>query len=161
MSVSKYRPHVLVLPEDGANRQLANGFLLHDSVKLRSIQVLPEAGGWSEVRSLFQREHAPEMTLNPLRHMVLLLDFDGRQGRLADIQGAIPEILADRVFVIGLWTEPEDLFSHGLPGKEEFGRALANECFENRRELWNHALLRHNADELDRMTVSLRPILFP
>ena len=28
MSVNKYQPHVLVLPEDDANRQLANGFLL-------------------------------------------------------------------------------------------------------------------------------------
>lgn len=28
MSVNKYKPHVLVLPEDDANRQLANGFLL-------------------------------------------------------------------------------------------------------------------------------------
>jgi hypothetical protein len=28
MSVNKYHPHVLVLPEDDANRQLANGFLL-------------------------------------------------------------------------------------------------------------------------------------
>lgn len=28
MSVNKERPHVLILPEDDANRQLANGFQL-------------------------------------------------------------------------------------------------------------------------------------
>ena len=27
MSVNKYKPHVLLIPEDDANRQLANGFL--------------------------------------------------------------------------------------------------------------------------------------
>jgi hypothetical protein len=31
MSVNKYLPHVLVLPEDDANRQMANGFFLDQS----------------------------------------------------------------------------------------------------------------------------------
>ena len=43
MSVNKFRQHVFVLPEDDANRQLANGFLLDLSV--RQVQILPEAGG--------------------------------------------------------------------------------------------------------------------
>jgi hypothetical protein len=32
MSANKYKPHVVVLPEDDANRQLANGFLTHPVV---------------------------------------------------------------------------------------------------------------------------------
>ena len=44
MSVNVYKPHVLVLPEDDANREIANGFLLAPSLKLRNIQVLPCAG---------------------------------------------------------------------------------------------------------------------
>ena len=45
MSVNNHRPHVLVLPEDEANEELVNGFLLDPSIKLRNIQVLPSAGG--------------------------------------------------------------------------------------------------------------------
>ena len=40
MSVNKYLPHVLVLPEDDANRQLANGFLLDPNLLDRRIQLL-------------------------------------------------------------------------------------------------------------------------
>ena len=32
MSVNVYKPHVLVLPEDDADRQIANGFLLDPSL---------------------------------------------------------------------------------------------------------------------------------
>ena len=161
MTGDRYRPQVLVLPEDGANRQLANGFKLHHSVEQRSILVLPEAGGWSKVRDLFAKVHAAEMASNPRRYMVLLVDFDGKASRLDEIRVAIPDHLAERVFVIGIWTVPEDLYRHGLPSKEHFGFALANECSENRREFWNHPLLKHNAEELDRMAVTLKPVLFP
>lgn len=30
---NKHKPHVIVLPEDDANRQIANGFLLDPSIK--------------------------------------------------------------------------------------------------------------------------------
>ena len=53
MSVNKYMPHVLVLPEDDANRQLANGFQLDESLATRKMQILEEAGGWQEVLHCF------------------------------------------------------------------------------------------------------------
>ena len=49
MSVNRYKPHLLILPEDGANRQIANGFILHPSIAARHVQVLGEAGGWCSV----------------------------------------------------------------------------------------------------------------
>jgi hypothetical protein len=50
MSVDKYSPHVLVLPEDDANRQLANGFHLNtDWNRSRQMQVLAAAGGRTKV----------------------------------------------------------------------------------------------------------------
>lgn len=53
--MNKERPHILVLPEDGANRQLANGFLLEvDLARQRQMQVLAEAGGWRHVLHLFE-----------------------------------------------------------------------------------------------------------
>ena len=66
MSVNKYQPHVLVLPEDDANRQLANGFHLQVAwTRQRQMQVLPVAGGWNEVLNLFKSEHVLEMDRCP------------------------------------------------------------------------------------------------
>ncbi len=42
MSVNKFLPHVLVLPEDDADSQLANGFLLNRRCLIQRIQVLEE-----------------------------------------------------------------------------------------------------------------------
>lgn len=83
MSANKHRPHVLVLPEDDANRQPANGFLLEvDPVGMRRMQVLPVAGGWNDVLESFVAEHVREMDLYTARFMVLLIDFDSNEGRL-------------------------------------------------------------------------------
>ena len=79
MSVNRYLPHVLVLPEDDANRQLANGFLLDQYVSTHKIQVLPEVGGWTQVLELFLSDHVVEMDRYRGRFMVLLIDFDGRK----------------------------------------------------------------------------------
>jgi hypothetical protein len=43
--MNKYRPHVIVIPEDDANRQIANGFLLHPAIATRAVGVMPPAGG--------------------------------------------------------------------------------------------------------------------
>ncbi|MEX1229599.1 MAG: hypothetical protein WEB58_05125 [Planctomycetaceae bacterium] len=161
MSTNKYRPHILVLPEDAADSELALGFFLYDPVALRELQVLREAGGWAEVRDKFGLEHVPEMRRYRQRYMVLLVDFDGQPERGDEMRKAIPRDLTDRVFVIGVWEEPEDLQRQQLGNNEAVCRQLARECRENRRELWNHELLAHNAAELDRMNGILRPILFP
>ncbi|MGA2659008.1 MAG: hypothetical protein ABSH34_16015 [Verrucomicrobiota bacterium] len=71
MSVNKYRPHVYVLPEDDANRQLANGFLLHPDLLARNIQVLPEVGGWHEVLDHFKSDYANGMGLR--QHVLPIL----------------------------------------------------------------------------------------
>ena len=109
MSVNKYLPHVLVLPEDDANRQLANGFHLDLFLATRRMQILEEAGGWQEVLPRFKTDHLPEMDRYGSRFMVLLIDFDGREDRLNSVSAAIPDRLQDRVFVLGVWSEPEEL----------------------------------------------------
>ena len=92
--------------------------------------------------------------------MVLLVDFDQIDGRAADVRAAVPDELADRVFVIGAWSKPEDLKAT-MGSFEEIGMGLAKECREDTETTWNHPLLRHNSDELVRMKQILRPILFP
>jgi len=160
MSVNRYHPHVYVLPEDDANRQIANGFLLLEGLQQRQLYVVEEAGGWNEVLERFCSIYAAEMDKVPQRFMVLLIDFDNRIDRLQLARGRIPEHLKERVFILGALTEPEDL-KHDLGTFETIGLALARDCRENANATWGHALLQHNSAEVDRLRIRIRPILFP
>jgi hypothetical protein len=159
MNVNRQKPHVLVLPEDDANRQLATGFLLDRSVASRSIQVLRAAGGWVKVLDRFKSDHVRGMDEYPGRFVVLLIDFDGKQNRLGRAKAEIPARLNDRVFVLGILTEPEKLRA-SLGSYETIGMAMAKDCREGTDAIWGHDLLRHNASELDRLRERVRPILF-
>jgi hypothetical protein len=158
MSVNKYLPHVLVLPEDDANRQLANGFLL--DISTRQVQVLVEVGGWAHVRDRFVSDHLDAMRKYADRFMVLLIDFDGHAGRLKTIKGAIPEDLLERVFVLGTLTEPEALRRAGLGTYEDIGKVMAGDCRDGTQTVWSHDLLKHNAGELARLRTGACGVLF-
>jgi hypothetical protein len=153
MSVNKYQPHVLILPEDDANRQIANGFILNSNINEPAIQVLPIANGWEKV--------VAEMRKLSKRTIVLLIDFDEQEDRLNYVMSQIPEDLHDRVFVLGVLSEPEDLKRNTGTGKlEKIGETLAKDCAEDTNELWGDPLLRHNKAELDRLILSVKPFLF-
>ena len=159
--INKYRPHVLVLPEDDANSRLANGFLLDlDYAALSRIQVLPEVGGWMAVLDTFLADHVAGMDRFPERYLVLLIDFDGDEGRLNYAMNEIPERLRDRVFIVGAWTDPEALKRAGLGSSETIGRAIAKDCREETDTTWGHDLLRHNTNEIIRLRRHVRPFLF-
>ena len=162
MSVNKFMPHIFVLPEDDANRQLANGFFLEESLagKRNRFQVLEEVGGWKEVLARFKSDHIVKMEGNPYRLMVLLIDFDGREDRLDIAKSIVPDHLNDRVFVLGALTEPEDLKRAKLGSYETIGLNLARDCRDEAYTTWNHNLLRHNTSEIDRLREHVRPILF-
>jgi hypothetical protein len=159
MSINKYQPHILVLPEDDANRQLANGFPLDPSLLTRNIQILEEAGGWNSVLERFSLDHVSEMQRWKSRLVILLIDFDHDEHRLEKVQAKIPHDLADRVFVLGALGEPEDLKGE-LGSYETIGLALAKDCRENTDDTWRHKLLQHNTDELDRLRRHVPSILF-
>lgn len=160
MSVNKLLPHVIVLPEDDANRELANGFHAQvDWNRYRQMQVLPEAGGWTHVVDDFLVVHVGLMDRYPARLIVLLIDCDGDEQRLQRVKERIPGNLAERVFVLGALTEPEALRAR-LGSYEEIGEKLARDCRENTNETWGDALLEHNADELARLREFVLPILF-
>jgi len=163
MSINKYRPHILVLPEDDANRQIANGFLLNPNIDSRAIQVLPPAGGWESVVEQFRKYHAPEMRKFRERRFVLLIDFDLDKNRLSYVNSEILGEMRDRVFVLGVLSEPEDL-KRNMESRislERIGENLAQGCPENTNELWNHDLLIHNRTELEQIALSVRSFLFP
>jgi len=156
--INKNRPHILVIPEDDANDQLVTGFLLEFNIP-RQIQPLETAGGWTKVLDRFKLNEVGGMERYPGRLMVLLIDFDGKDNRLGVAKAVIPEHLADRVFVLGAWTEPEDLKSASLGSYEAIGRAMAQDCRQNTDTVWGHEQLRHNAEELARLCERIRPIL--
>lgn len=161
MGASKYKPHILVLPEDDANRQIANGFVLDPNLNERVIQILPSAGGWSKVLNEFKTIHVSHMKQYPERRIVLIMDFDDMpQDRLGKLQAEVPEELTDRVFILGVLSEPEKLKANIRKSYEDIGKSLSHECSDNIQILWRHDLLKHNENELYRMVKFIKPFLF-
>jgi len=159
MSANKYLPHILLLPEDDANTELANGFVLEVQY-LRRIQILPAAGGWTNACETFFSQHVKGMRTYSERYFVLLIDFDDQIDRAAKIKERIPADLRNRVFLIGTKTEPEALKKAGLGSLESIGRGLAKECRDGNRDIWSHDLLKENASEIDRLNVAVGRLLF-
>lgn len=158
--INRYKPHLLVLPEDDANRQIANGFLLDSKLNSRAIQVLPEARGWEDVVEKFTNDYASTMRQYSHRMIALLIDFDQDEDRLDYVKQHIPIDLENRVFVLGVLSEPERLRSDIKKNFEEIGETLANDCPDDTNELWGHELLKHNKTELARMVPSVKSFLF-
>jgi hypothetical protein len=151
-----------VLPEDDANRQLANAFHLQiDWDRQRWMQVLPVAGGWHEVLGLFVSDHIRQMEHWPSRFMILLIDFDNDPQRLARASQRVPDHLRERVFILGVLSEPENLKAALRQSFEEIGSELAEDCRSDAGEKWGHNLLKHNGPELNRLRQRICPILFP
>lgn len=161
MSINSAVPHVLVLPEDDANRQIANGFVLDSRVDGRRIQVLPPAHGWMKVLDCLCKDHVKGLQTYPNRRIILLIDFDDDVAKRSEyVKTQIPPACADRVFVLGVESEPESLRAACKKKFEPIGETLAEECAENTGDLWSHALLQHNALELARLTAHVKPFLF-
>jgi hypothetical protein len=129
VSVNKYKPHVWVVPEDDANRQLANGFLLHPRLDCTAIQVLPPPGGWPKVLDAADRVHTAELRKYTLRQLVLLVDFDSKgDSRLQQFRDVFPDDVRSRVYVLGTREEPESLKADLGQSFENLGRQLADSC---------------------------------
>lgn len=45
-----------MLPEDDANRQIANGFLLNPNLNIRAIRILTPSGGWLKAIDSFKKK---------------------------------------------------------------------------------------------------------
>ncbi|KAB2927317.1 MAG: hypothetical protein F9K25_14440 [Candidatus Contendobacter sp.] len=155
---NRYVAHLQILPEDDANREIINGFLINQQLLQRNIQVLPPAGGWGKVLAKLkdcQLEKFKE------RRLLLLIDFDDDiTGRDRIVRDSIPKQIKNRVYCLGVRSEPEKLRGSCKMSFETIGNTLATECAEGRYQLWRHELLAHNEAELSRLTVDVRPFLF-
>ena len=160
MSVNRYKSHVIVLPEDRANEEIANGFIQSLTVKNRAIQIERPAKGWGKVVEKFKEQLVPEMRKYEKSITVLLIDFDQQEDRFSSVATQIPDDLKDRVFVIGVLSEPESLKRKVKMTFEQIGNSLAEDCPDNKNELWEDDLLKHNETELDRILISVKSFLF-
>jgi hypothetical protein len=76
-------------------------------------------------------------------------------------RAALLPSVQDRVFLIGSLEQPEQLRAAYGMQLEGIGRQLADECPQQPvGGLWQHAHLRHNAAELNRLVAQVRPFLF-
>jgi hypothetical protein len=157
---NRFQGHLIILPEDDANRQLANGFIKNINIKPRTVQILPPAKGWEKAVDDVMKNHVPEMRSYADRRVVLLIDFDNDAERVGEIKNKIPDDVKARLFVLGTLSEPEKLKSDTRKSFEQIGGELAQECFENTNELWHHQLLKHNEPELERMVQDVKSFLF-
>ena len=163
---NKYVDHLLVLPEDDANRRLVNGFLLNIGVRYRRIQVLPEAHGWEYVMAALQDPAVINgLIAYPKRHLLLLIDFDDkvtvRLAGYADAVASLPVAIRDRVYLLGSLKTPERMRATCGLQLEDIGKHLASECPPPPAgSLWSHAHMQQNAPELLRLVTQVQPFLF-
>ena len=159
--MNRYQPHVFILPEDDCDRQLADGFVLHDQVRSPRVQVLPPAGGWFEVLKTFKTEYITSLTRFPLGFLIMLIDFDGAYAtRRAAFEAEIPDGLKERVFVVGVKETPEVLRQRFGKSYEQIGLDLADECYSGSETLWSDDHLRHNNPDFTRLFTPVKPLMF-
>ena len=160
MSVNKYQPHVYVIPEDRANEQIANGFLLHDQVT-KQIQVLPCADGWPGVIEKFRIEYIPHLTTYKHGYVIALIDCDNKyESRMDRFNEAVPDELKNRAFMIGAKETPEALRKTLGQRWEDIGLSLAEDCYKGTSAVWGHDHLKHNEAHRLRLVDSVRSIVF-
>jgi len=159
--MSRFPPHIYVIPEDDRDRQVAGGFVLHDQLDARRIQVMPPAGGWRYVLKAFQDEYIRRLRASPQDHVVMLIDFDGcYDDRRLEFAQAVPDDLKDRVFVVGPRQTPEKLSKELGKNYEAIGMSLAQDCYAGTTAIWGHAQLNHNDPDRQRLVQTIRPFLF-
>lgn len=150
-----------MVPEDAANQQIANGFNLDPALDATRFHVCRYPGGWLKVLAEFEQSHADALRKFTRRHLVLLIDFDGKvEERTAQFKSAFPPGVADRAYVLGSRDDPESLRTNTRLKFEGIGKALAGECASRVPSLWSHELLKHNEPELKRLMDAVSPFLF-
>lgn len=160
MSPNFYQLHLLVIPEDKANQDIVNGFLLRVESNERQLQVLNLANGWSKGRDMLLSLSEGHLKKFTNAHALLLIDHDGYPARGSDIKAQISDEVKDRVFVIGVLSEPEELKSANQK-YEQMGKRIADGCKDNNSDFWQHELLVHNLEEVQRLSEVVHDFFFP
>ena len=78
MAVNKYKPHLYVIPEDDANRQMAVGFEKDYRIRATAIQILRPAGGWKKALDRLSDEYYRVLDANVKSRVLVLIDRGSR-----------------------------------------------------------------------------------
>lgn len=144
MAPNKYKWHLIILPEDDATRQIANGLSDSRDELENAVQVLKECRGWQHTLDDLADQNLQDY---PERRVLLVIDFDKAEGRLDYIKkNELVQEFHDRVFVIGSKFEAEDL-KRALGLKfNKLGEKLGKEC-----SAWDTPLLADCKSEICRL----------
>ena len=156
--MNRHRPHLIVVPEDDAIRQVAIGF--EKSVdRGQQFQVRREVGGWLAVLAAFLKDLVPHMNLYNGAHVVLAIDFDkDLEARRCRFDNEIPPQLRDRVYVLGSRREVENVRDFG--SYEVIGEKMAQACRNGAEAFWAHPDLENNLTEARRLHSAVQKLLF-
>lgn len=92
---------------------------------------------------------------------MFLIDLDDVVDRLEQIHKQIPYDYKDRVFILGIVSESEDLKrAFNKMSFEEIGKSLAADCNKGENEYWGHELLQVNATEISRIRERIHTVIF-
>jgi len=160
VSVNRSKPHLIVIPEDKADQDIVNGFSIFLKPGERQFQVTKPAGGWVKGRNKLLELSNSRLQTNLFSHAVLIIDFDNYNDRGSEIMRQVPEGVRDRVFVIGVLSNPEDLKRSLNKNFEQIGSQIAEGCKDSNIDFWQHDLLIHNIEEIRRISGAFRDIFF-
>jgi hypothetical protein len=175
MGKNRQEPHLLMLWEDEKNRQFLNGFDKHPQLDGRRLNYGKIYGGTWKVLEQFKKMEIKGLREYPKRHLLMVIDFDDElaatkglppekaeraKDRRKEFEAAIPADLKERVFVIGCLWKPEKLTAALGKSPETIGRELADDCVAGTNNVWGHAMLQHNDEELARLRAKVNPFLF-
>ena len=95
MSSDSSKLHVLVLPEDQANHEIANGFRGHElnnDRNQRQIQVEEVGRGWRRTCETFKEDYVPRLRSITTRDVIILTRHSRNQKGMQSAHHERPEI---------------------------------------------------------------------
>ncbi len=160
---NKYADELLVIAEDYATMQIAQGFAESQGVDVRRVRVLPCRSGWQDV-AVGMRNVRLDLYLK--RHCLAVVDFDGcGEQRRRTFRQLLEEngVALERAYVMGPASNAEKmrrtLMERGYAVRHlsDVGRSLARACFQSQPfELLRSEELAHNAGELQRLCAAVK-----
>lgn len=149
---NRYKWHIVVVPEDGATRQLGNGLSNAFPSIADRIKLLREAGGWLNAMATIKDL---ELDKYSNRRVLLIIDLDQDNTRLGFIRSQ-PEIskFNNRIFILGSFKAVEQLKPvGGSSNLENVGQRLGENC-----SCWNDSLLIACRDDACRLKAEIENI---
>lgn len=157
--VNKFKPHLFIVPEDDADRQIAVGFQMHLEANGR-MQIVDVAGGWLKVVNVIKDEYVPLLNNNPNTHVLGIIDCDKDADRIAEQLKTFPAGIRNRIFLLGVNENPQEFKRSTKMHFAQIGEKLADECYKDELDLWNHEMLSYSSIEALRAKNALRELVF-